>query len=766
MRILGNFADYPLPASFILLFMKRLVSKHLLIGLLYILFGTGSAMAQLTRTEQQSKYQIPISRATTSIKVDGKPDELAWQEASSTDTFWMKWPRDGGPAPAQTYVKCLFDDKYIYISATCQQENGKYIIQSLKRDAGYWDSDGFAIILDPLNNANNGYFFGINASGAQTDAIISAGSDDMDVNWDNAWLSETHKEANQWTFEIAIPLQILRFEEGKTNWGINFIRNDLTNNMYSVWAAIPFEFDGIDLGWAGTLKWNEPPHRAKKNYNFIPYATTAMSKNYEDRTDPVTKLNAGLDAKIGIGSGLNLDVTFNPDFSQTEIDEQVVNLTRFDVQLPEKRTFFLENSDLFANIGIPPIRPFFSRTIGLKDDGSALPIWGGLRLTGNVGPNTRIGVLNMQTREGNDGTPARNYSALAFNRKLFGRTTFTGYYFDRETFQGDKIQKNAFSRNAGGEILYISNDAVWSAWATHHRSFQPSVVGKNWWGNSGFAFKKRRFDFLLDFTHMEENYYADMGFERRIANYNPVLDTSIRIGYSFIFNNANLRFFPKNKDGRLNFTEIGTEIFTVFNPNASLNEFSANAESTWNFKNTSEVSASITANALNLPVPFQISDEDLSLCPPLPIGYYEYYVGNVEWNSDYRKRLTLSASAGGGGYFNGDQIYFSAELGYRIQPVANIRVRAEYNQLNFPAPFCDTKFVNITPRIEVFFLKNLWWTTFLQYNTQSDNFNVNSRLQWRFRPMSDVFLVYTDNYAVKFWGPKNKAFVVKVNYWL
>jgi hypothetical protein len=139
---------------------------------------------------------------------------------------------------------------------------------------------------------------------------------------------------------------------------------------------------------------------------------------------------------------------------------------------------------------------------------------------------------------------------------------------------------------------------------------------------------------------------------------------------------------------------------------------------------------------------------------------------NWSYSGDYRKPFTWKLGGVAGEYFNGHQYSFLASVGYRFQPFVNLRLEAEINKLNFPHPICDAQYVNITPRVEVFFAKNIWWTTFIQYNTQSDNFNLNSRLQWRYRPMSDVFLVYTDNYAVKFWGPKNKALVLKVNYWL
>ncbi len=729
------------------------------------LFPEKNAAQNTTRTEHQARYALNIARTSEPIKVDGDLSEPVWQTAAVANDFWLKWPRDGAPAPQQTEVRCAYDDRFLYIAITAHDTTPNYVIQSLKRDVGYWDSDGVGVIIDPANTANNGYFFGVSPKGVQVEALLSTGSDDMDRNWDNTWFVETRNYADRWTAEYAIPLRILRFKEGQTQWGINFIRNDLTNGVYSTWSRVPFQFDGLDLGWTGTLQWDASPRRTKGNYDLIPYVSASTSKNYEENGDWKAKPNAGLDAKIGIGSGLNLDVTLNPDFSQVEIDQQVVNLTRFDVQLPEKRTFFLENGDLFGNFGIPPIRPFFSRTIGLDEDGNPLPILGGLRLTGNLGSNTRIGAMTMQT--GKQGaTPARNYTALAVNRRVFGRSTVSGYFLDREAFDGSERLKNQFSRNAGAELLYISTNGQWTSWMTHHRSFQPGVSDKNWWGNMGGEFKNRRFNVLLDVLHMGENYRADLGFERRIENYDVARDTTLRIGYNFVFSNFNYRVFPKNTTGRLNFLELGGEFFQVINPDGSLNESSNEVNATWNFKNTSEFSIGIKPAWANVPVTFKFDDEDsLALCPALPAGEYAYTSAGVEWNSDYRKRFFVSIEGGAGGFYNGQQYRAGVEANWRIRSLANIRLAAEFNRLDFPEPYCDVSLFNLTPRVEVFFAKNLWWTTFLQYNTQADNFNINSRLQWRFRPMSDVFLVYTDNYAVQVWGVRNRALAAKVNYW-
>ena len=495
--------------------------------------------AQSTREAHQDTFSLVVSLISTPVSIDGDLSDSVWQTAAAATNFLLKWPRDGGPAPAQTEVRCASDGRYLYFAVTCQHK-GPYVLQSLKRDIGYWDSDGFAVLLDPANTANNGYFFGVSAAGVQTEGLLAAGAEDMDTNWDNTWLAETKMYADRWTAEYAIPLRILRFKAGQCTWGVNFIRNDLVNGLYSTWARVPFQFDGTDVGWTGALHWDVAPNRVKGNFNIIPYATAALSKDYEAKKDWELKPGAGIDAKVGVGSGLNLDLTLNPDFSQIEIDEQVVNLTRFDVMLPEKRTFFLENADLFANFGIPPIRPFFSRRIGLNADGEQVPIFGGARLTGNLDSDTRFGLMSMQTRAKGE-EPARNYSALAVRRRVFGRSTVGGYFFNREEFQESELQRNRYSRNAGVELLFTSTDGQWNSWGTYHHSFRPDTRHKNGWGNAGFQYAGRHFTGLIDVLKMGENYYADMGFEQRIENYDVRRDTTLRIGYNFIYSELNYR---------------------------------------------------------------------------------------------------------------------------------------------------------------------------------------------------------------------------------
>ncbi|MBK6929446.1 MAG: carbohydrate binding family 9 domain-containing protein [Saprospirales bacterium] len=579
--------------------------------------------------------------------VDGSLSDSVWQMATMTTPFWMKWPRDGGPAPAQTEVRCVADQRYLYLAVTCWH-TGRYVLQSLKRDVGYWDSDGFAIVLDPSNAANNGYFFAFSAAGVQTEALLAAGVEEADTNWDNTWLVETRIQTDRWTAEVAIPLRILRFKEGQNTWGINFIRNDLVHGIYSTWAPVPFQFSGTDLGWTGALHWETAPRRVKGNYNLIPYATAALSRDYTEQAAWALEPGVGLDAKVGVGSGLNLDLTLNPDFSQIEIDEQVVNLTRFDIMLPEKRTFFLENADLFGNFGIPPVRPFFSRRIGLNADGEPVPILGGLRLTGNLGSDTRIGLLTMQTRAKAE-APAHNYSALALRHRLFGRSTVGAYFCDREEFRGGELQRNAYSRNGGVELVFTSADGAWSAWSTYHHSFLPGVRNKNSWGNTGVYYSSRRFSGLLDLLHMGENYRADAGFEQRIENYDVQRDTTLRIGYNFIYSDLKYRFFSVDSSSRLNFAELGAELFQVINPNGSFNESSNELSVTWNFKNTSEVQISVFPALADVPVPFKFDDDTSPRARrwrrPLPVrarpGRMEFRLPEAFCPVGFRRRRRL-----------------------------------------------------------------------------------------------------------------------------
>lgn len=712
----------------------------------------------------QEQYRLDLRRTQDPITIDGKLEEACWQQGPAAQEFWLKWPREGELALAQTRVMATYDDQYLYFAAVCTDDSAQYVIQSLKRDAEYWNSDGLAIVLDPMNLASNGYFFALTPAGVQYEALLATNAE-MDFNWDQVWRSETQRQRGFWTAEFAIPLRILRFKPNQRHWGINFIRNDAGRGHFSTWAKVPLQFDGTDLGWTGTLQWDQPPAPAAGNYAIVPFVTWNGQQNAAPDRRVRSAIDFGADAKIGIGSALNLDLTLNPDFSQIEVDEQVINLTRFNIQLPEKRTFFLENADLFGNFGFPVTRPFFSRRIGLDPAGNPIPIIGGMRLTGNLGQKTRIGALSIQTRA-NEANPATNYAGLVFDRNLFGRSNLRGYGFNRQTFGQQDGQDGDYSRNYGGELTLLSTNGTWMGWLGHHQSLKPGVSRKDHWSQIGGMYTSKRLELIVDQVTMGDGYYADLGFENRLDNYDALRDTTLRIGYKMQYLEANWLSFPRNSENSLNSTTLSASSWLILNPDFSTNEYTATLGYSWLFKNTSELSIDGQYVVANVPVHFKFDDRPNAESPPLLPQHYRFGSLSLAWTSDTRQPFNLSASMSWGDFYNGQQYGAQLELRWRVQPWGSFRLAGNYSRLAFPRPYQDVNLLAITPRIEFFFNRNLFWTTFLQLNTQADNFNINSRLQWRFRPMSDLFVVYTDNYTALNWGSKNRALVVKLNYWL
>lgn len=246
--------------------------------LLLSLLITTSIQAQ-EKTEQiggaayQEKYQHPIRKTSQPIKLDGDLSDAAWQGLEISKNFAPHWPQDNVPLKRDTEVRMTFDDQFLYVAAVCRDSTNKHVIQSLKRDGDYWSSDAFGLILDPINERTNGFFFGVSAANAQFEDLLAFQSDEMTGSWDNKWYSQTKIYATYWTVEIAIPFKTLRYNPTKTKWGVNFERNDLKNNQYSTWTFIPVNFNGYDLGYTGSLIWETTPPAVKGNISLIPYIT-------------------------------------------------------------------------------------------------------------------------------------------------------------------------------------------------------------------------------------------------------------------------------------------------------------------------------------------------------------------------------------------------------------------------------------------------------------------------------------------------------------
>ncbi len=713
-------------------------------------------------------YEYQIQKTDETIRIDGVLSESIWSEVPLATEFWMSYPVDDkrvGDA-LRTEVRLMSDDQFLYIGVICYGPQD-YVIKTLKRDTEFEDGDGFGVVIDPVNEKTNGFAFGVNPAGVQTEYLVTgqAGRREdlapgrlpkgINIAWDNKWLSEVTNHPDKWVAEIAIPFKTLRFDAGKKTWGINFFRLDAGTNSIHTWAPVPIEFKEIDLGYTGSLTWDEPPEKVKQNFAIIPYALASGAKDYESDNPEPYDFQPGLDAKIPITSSLNLDLTVNPDFSQVEVDEQVINLTLFDIRLPEKRLFFLENNDIFEDFGIPPMRPFFSRRIGLDEDGNPIPILYGARLSGNVNNDLRIGMMNLQTRETEDFL-SQNYTVMSFHQQVLSRSVIKGYIHNR---QGLNSEVPDYNRNVGLEFQYKSTDGRLQTFAGYAKSFSPDLSGKDYFYNTGIGYDNKNISVYSNLSGLGENYKADMGFISGQEYYDASRDTSINIGYNHLYTRFAYTLYPESSD-RIISHEFGVRHIYDVDTAFSMLRNDIEPNYTIKFASTSKVQVSFNHLMVNLLFPFTFINEE-----PLPAGIYKYAMGEVTYESDQRRLFSMEGRISYGTFYNGTRARYAFGIKYRAQPWGNFAVSFEQNKLEFPEPYGTDNLFLINPRVEISFSRSLFWTTFLQYNTQDDNFNINSRFQWRFRPMSDLYVVYTDNYAVEFWGPKNRALVIKLNYW-
>jgi len=724
-----------------------------------ILLLANSIHAQiLDSTDLRATYQYHIYQVKDEIKIDGRLDEITWSQTEIGADFWQKSPYFEAHADPKTEIMLAYNDDFLYVAARCFQKE-KITITSLKRDV-YWSNDGIAIILDPLNTKTNSTMFGSSAVGVQWDATMSPNSD-VSEDWSNKWFVETQVNEDGWTVEFAIPFKILRYNQNFNEWGLNFVRNLPFANEYHNWTAVPEGFWPPNSAFAGSLIWDQIPSKKKGNYNLIPYVSGGVRKVKDEEVK--VDYDLGLDAKIAVTSTLNLDLTINPDFSQIEVDELVTNLTRFNIFLPEKRTFFLESADVFANFGTGEVKPFFSRRIGLNNNSEAVPIVYGARLTGNVSNDLRVGVMNVQSATV-DESNGQNQSAIAA-KKQFGRSYVQGMILNRQGFQGADLINSDYSRNLSLEGLFQSDDGQWQLWSSAHGSLKENLTNNNLVFNTGVKFRNANWAYAADFTNFQENYYADMGFTARVNNYDAERDTTIRVPYKASYSFLQYQFRPKS--GYIQNHRFSSETILYNNLDWSLNELTSKLRYNLSTTSTSNLNLSIDYNKLDLLFPFSFTGDT-----PLPSQSYQFVNGRLAFSSDGRRALSYNASIRYGGFYNGTITSLSFGANYRVQPWGNLSFAYERNQLNLPDDYRKSNIVALLSKLEIGFTKNLLWTSLFQYVDQSNFVGFNSRLQWRFSPMSDIYLVYIDNYRYDTISPtgsefnsENRALVMKFNYW-
>ena len=707
--------------------------------------------------EETQARSINIFKTSSSIQIDGVLDEQAWQDAPISSDFLMQAPIDGEPANKKTNIQIVYSNEAIYVAATMYDDE-EHIVNTLKRD-NFSGSDAFCILLDPVNQKANGFGFGVNVLGAMTEVLIT--EDGTDNSWDNKWRTETQSYSDRWTVEMEIPFKTLRYEEGKKTWGVNFARLDPGTNETHVWSQVPRQFGFTDVGFFGQLIWDEAPVKQGKNISLIPYVTASANKNNGDG-DWENKFNVGGDAKIALTTGLNLDLTFNPDFSQVEVDQQQTNLTQFNIFFPERRQFFIENADIFNNYGQFANQPFYSRRIGLDQQGNQVPIVYGARLTGNLTKKLRIGAFNIHSNSnGEIDQNGQNFSSLTVQHAIGKRSNVKGMFLNRQEFVGSDRVTDEYGRNFGGELNLIAEDGKLAGQVGFIQSVKEFTTADNQHIYGRFDYNGTNFRTFLFVQNLGKDYYADMGFNARINNYDPINEEIVRIGYTQIGNMLDYYIYPKNKSSKVNYHWSGIENFIVINEGAFLNDWYTRFRHFIFFQNTSQLRFRVNHLFKHLVFPFALTET------PLPAKKYDTWEFNVQFNTDIRKPVYLNGFVVYGGFYEGTKLTYTSTLAFRKQPWGFFALSMEQNFIRMPQPYGDIDITLAIAQVEINLSTSLFWSTFVQYNTQAQNFNINTRLQWRYAPMSDIFFVYTDNYLVDgMFGPKNKSLVLKASYWL
>jgi len=726
-----------------------------------ILFFTALFLA-LQGFSQTTNKSVFVNYIEKPIILDANLNEKAWQNSKGASGFWQYFPLDSIQAKQQATIKFLFDDDNLYVGIKVNALANDFIIPSLRRDFSAGGSDNITLLFDTFNDGTNAFIFGTNPYGIKREMLLSGGGSELrgfTMAWDTKWKCKTAIKKDHYITEIIIPLSAFKYREGETKWRFNSYQFDTQDNEINTWVNIPQNQFIFNLAYMGEMIFEKPLGKSKTPVSIIPYVNTITSKDFENDVSQ-TDLKFGGDAKFTIGNSLNLDVTINPDFSQVEVDQQVTNLTRFEISLPERRQFFIENSDLFADFGNNrDSNPFFSRRIGIAQDANGNTIEnniiGGVRLSGKVNNNLRVGLLTMQTAEDiKNEIPTVNNSVITLQQKVFKRSNISVMFINKQATKEYNFltDEDKYNRIIGLDYRLASEDNTWVGKYFLHKSFTQGVKDKNYSAGFSTQYFDRDFNVRLSGVYVGDNYESDLGFLRRtdIFKITPKIERT---------------FWPIESAIQKHSFSI-TPIF-IWKPDLNFKNSDYAVISRWqaNFKNTGEFTAEMYNRFTYLFSAFDPTGTDGAIALPIDSSY-KYTTVSLGYRSDKRKTLSYQIEPSIGTFFNGKKYSFEANLAWRIQPKFSGSLQVNYDKINLPDPYPDASIWLIGPKVDLTFNKSIFWSAFIQYSSQQKNIGINTRLQWRFAPLSDLFIVYNDNYFSNGFAPRFKSLNLKLTYWL
>ena len=716
---------------------------------------------------QETSPNINVKFISSAISIDGNDLEEVWETADSTYINWRYFPDNQTNFENKTQLKILYDDKNIYLMCKAFSKTDKYVIQTLKWDFSGRAADKINFVFDTFSDGNIAYMFGSNMAGVKSDILVSNGGvgtprSDLNRTWDSKFDVEGQVFPGYYTVEMRIPLSTINFPKGESSWRFNFFRIDPSENQKTTWAKIPQQFRDYNLAFMGNINFEKPLGESNAKISVIPFVNSISISNSEKEIKH-DEISSGADIKVPIGNGLMLDLTYNPDFSQAEVDDEIVNLRRFEIKLPEKRQFFLQNSDLFSNYGaVRTITPFFTRRIGLArdPDGNLIEndIIGGIRLSGKISNGLKIGLLSMLTNDDiSNEIPSNLNTVLSINQKMFNRSALKFLFINRETVKDyDFVNENdVFNRLIGLEYDLNSINNVWNGRFFTYNSFSPARNENGFSGGVRIKKETREQEISFEYSYLGDDFRSDLGILRRvgISKFCPY--------YAY-------KIYPINR--KINFLRFAYYHWLWFKLNSStqnIHENNSLITISANYKDQSSLEFRFFNSNEFLPNNFDPTGIN-SDSPLLGGKTYHSRLLELSYSSDPSKRLFITTSHNFGKFYNGRKYSFDNNFFLRFEPNLIASLKFNYDIISLSHLNKNSKLWLIGPKFDFSFSKKLFLATLVQFNSQSENLGVNARLQWRFSGLSNLFLVYNDNYLVRENEPLShrvRSLNLKISYW-
>jgi len=704
-----------------------------------ILFAIAALSLSATGFAQESgKPSVPPSLGATKLEtapvIDGRiSDDAAWTGSVPATGFWQVQPNDGQPATQRTEVYVGFTDDALYVGVMAYDDDpAGIIVTDSRRDSSLNDTDAFLFVVDGLLDRQNGYVFGTNAAGMEYDGQVTkegagedfgSGGGGFNLNWDGIWTVNSRITEEGWSAEFRIPFHTLRYGRGDVqDWGINFQRIIRRNNEVAYWAPLERNRNLYRVSEAGTLQGVAPP--PQRNLQITPYVLGQWRRGgATEGTESDSDI--GFDAKYSITPSLTLDLTYNTDFAQVEADEQQLNLDRFNLFFPEKRPFFLENAGQFSVGNGEEVEMFFSRRIGIADDGTPIPVDGGARLSGKIGERSNVGLLYMSTEAVTGLAPANDFLVARFNQELPNRSALGAIFVGREGDGSYLVppEQDTNKTYAVDGRWGIGDNVLLQGWVA--RTETPTLTGRD----DAFSFKADynaiKWAANASYTEVGEDFNPEVGFLSRREYRKWAAFLMRRIRPDDLWNLLEIRpHISYNGYWKFDgFQETGLVHMDVH----------------WEFKTGTEFHTGYNLRRAGVVNTFEIVPGVF-----VPPGTYDHGELALVYFTNRSKPFSFSLRTVVGGQFGGDRVSVAPTLWYRIGETFRSELSVSYNDFDLPVPNGEFTANLARLRLSYSFTPKIQLQTLVQYNDTSERLGTNIRFSWLRNANSGFYLVYNE----------------------